>query len=68
MLDLNTSYFLFHTLSAHSENIIIAVGKRNLYAVAIELVKVGQKETRERGRYIGVVLDLRRKMFPERSL
>ena len=68
MLDLNTSYFLFHTLSTRSENKITSVGKRDLYAVVIELVKVGQKETRERGRYIDVVLDLQRKRFPERSL
>lgn len=68
MLDLNTSYFLFHTLNTCSENKIIAVGKRDLCAVGIESVNVGQKETREMGRYVDVVLDVRRKRFPERSL
>lgn len=43
MLDLNTSYFLFHTLSTCSENKIIAVGKRVLNAVGIESMKAGQK-------------------------
>lgn len=57
MLNLNT-YFLFHTLSTCIENKIIEVGKKDLYAVGVELVKLGHKEARERRRYIDVVLDL----------
>jgi len=68
MLDLNTSYFPFHTLRTCSENKIIAVDKRDLYAVRTGSVKVGRKETRERGRYIVIVIGLQRKTFPERLL
>ena len=57
MLDLNTN-FLSHTLSICSEHKIIAVDKRDLYSGSIESVKVGQKESKERGIYIDVDIDL----------
>lgn len=66
-MQFNATHFLFHTLSICCENKIIAVGQWDLYAGGKELVKVGRKENRDKGRYIDV-LDLRRKRFPERPL